>query len=829
DGRPQIVAIAGEAGVGKSTLVRQLLPEVRLRNGHLVMGRAVEADVKPPYGPWAEVLGAVRSRVDATGREWRELPRLLPSLGPIRAGAPSDGSGSKYVLYDEIVDFLRLAATSCPLVVVLDDMQWADSASWDTLEHLLTQLEDDRVMIALTLRAEDVNADVTARRRRLSRDERFQEIQLQRLTRDEVEQWLAAASQGQELGDKLLPALYRHTEGNPFLVLQVLRSLIEDGEILYADGKWTWRETSGLRLPVAVSDLMARRLERLAPRTRQILTTAAVIGRVFDIDLAVAAGAGTEDELLDAIDEAVAAAVLEPSRQDSDRFAFAHTLLVDSIRATANPRRLRRTHQAVAEALASRSPAAAAEIAGHYDLAGDAARTFHWAMRAGRQAKGVYAHDEAMSFFSMAHRHAEAAGDQLESALLVAQVAETAGRYAEGERLCNQTLAELAESPDVSSNLRRLRRHRERLRQLQGQSSRQTLEAYHRLLDDAEVAGDEAERIELLMTISQAQARLGDWPEAERVARDAIRRAEDLGDARLLADALVRLGATLVLVGNQEALQYYERASSLFTASGDWYGIVRCQINAGIVYSLAGDTTAAEAAYQRAVTLGREAHAPDVGGVASLNLGVLYMKAGRYDDAQQYFEEARRLFTQVKNEPHRLATLYNLGHLARERGEAERAVAWYDESAQLARQIAQADVEIGAIAGAGLAAWSLGRRDAALHALRDVEALIGGRREWWFQGRELVEALRVRSLHAQVGPVLAADALARGVSAAEAHDAYGAAWLVAELAPELAAAGAGAVWELVAKYAGRVDALGYAPLSRRYAALNRAQRLASAG
>ncbi|MBA3891671.1 MAG: diguanylate cyclase, partial [Gemmatimonadaceae bacterium] len=272
EGNPQIVAIAGEAGVGKSTLLRQLLPEVRLRSGHLVMGRAVEADVKPPYGPWAEVLSAVRSRVDAEERVWRELPRLLPSLGRVSEDAPSDGSASKYVLYDEIVDFIRIAARACPLVIVLDDMQWADSASWDTLEHLLTQLEGDRVMIALTLRAEDVNADVTARRRRLSRDERFQEIPVQRLTRAEVEQWLAAASQGQELGEKLLPALYRHTEGNPFLVLQVLRSLIEDGEILFADGKWTWHETSGLRLPVAVSDLMARRLERLAPRTRQILT-----------------------------------------------------------------------------------------------------------------------------------------------------------------------------------------------------------------------------------------------------------------------------------------------------------------------------------------------------------------------------------------------------------------------------------------------------------------------------------------------------------------------------------------------------------------------------
>ena len=77
-GEPRVVAVVGEAGVGKSTLLRQLLPEVRLRGGSLVMGRALEADVKPPYGPWAEILSAIKQRVNAPGRVWRELPRLVP-------------------------------------------------------------------------------------------------------------------------------------------------------------------------------------------------------------------------------------------------------------------------------------------------------------------------------------------------------------------------------------------------------------------------------------------------------------------------------------------------------------------------------------------------------------------------------------------------------------------------------------------------------------------------------------------------------------------------------------------------------------------------------
>jgi predicted ATPase len=210
--------------------------------------------VKPPYGPWAEALGAVVARVSQAGREWHELPRLVPAMGDSKQQTVPTLSGNKYALYNEIAEYLRLAAAACPLVIVLDDMQWADTATWDTLEHLLPQLDRDRIMIALTIRAEDVTSDVQTRRRRLSRDERFDELQLPRLSREELEQWLAAASHGQDLGEKLLPVLYRHTEGNPFLVLQVLRSLIDEGDIRYVNGRWTWRETSELRLPVAVSE-----------------------------------------------------------------------------------------------------------------------------------------------------------------------------------------------------------------------------------------------------------------------------------------------------------------------------------------------------------------------------------------------------------------------------------------------------------------------------------------------------------------------------------------------------------------------------------------------
>src|SRR5207237_1286213 len=130
--------------------------------------------------------------------------------------------------------------------------------------------------------------------------------------------------------------LQRYSEGNPFLTTQILRTLLDDKLIQFNSGRWELRSRGDIQLPAAVAGLMERRLEKLSPDTRRILATGAVIGRVFDIDLACAAGAGTEDELLDAIDEATAHAVLEPVGTGATSYSFTHSLLVNAVASSAN-------------------------------------------------------------------------------------------------------------------------------------------------------------------------------------------------------------------------------------------------------------------------------------------------------------------------------------------------------------------------------------------------------------------------------------------------------------------------------------------------------------
>src|SRR3954463_145071 len=530
---PSIVSVVGEAGVGKSTLIRQLLPELRLRAGSLVAGRCFETDVKRPYAPWAEALTAVNQLGVGGGQVWKELPRLVPELGAA-SGAQAQ---HKYVLFDEVVAYLRMASASRPIVVVLDDMQWADNPSWGFIEHVVASLERDRILIALTVRTEDAERSVVERMRRLSRDERYSEIPLRRLSEREVAVWLDHVFAHQDIDPAILPLLQRYSEGNPFLTTQILRTLLDDKLIQFNSGRWELRSRGDIQLPAAVAGLMERRLERLSPAPRRILATGAVIGRVFDIDLACAAGAGTEDELLDAVDEGVSHSVLESIGTGGSTYSFTHSLLVNAVTQSINARRLSRIHERVAVALEAHAPTRLAEIAVHYDRAGNAEKTYSFAMAAGRASVALYAHAEARTFFDLGARCAADEAQRATAMFPLAELAETEGKYADAERLCEEILEDLGPKAGVAQYLP-LRRMRERIRANLGRSSAETIKACHALLIEAVAMGERAEEAALLGMISQGHARLGNSEEAEAVARQASEAARVAGDSRALADSL---------------------------------------------------------------------------------------------------------------------------------------------------------------------------------------------------------------------------------------------------------------------------------------------------
>jgi diguanylate cyclase (GGDEF)-like protein/putative nucleotidyltransferase with HDIG domain len=775
----QVVGISGEAGIGKTTLLRKLEPEVRLRTGTVVVGRSHEPDVRPPYGPWVEAISALHRLGAVPAREWRELPRIVPALRA-EGYSPDARPADKYQLLDEIVEYFRLGTMRRPLVVVLDDMQWGDRASWDALEHAMAQLHDARLMLCLTIRTEDAER-IAASQRRISRSERYHEIRLPRLRPSDVSTWVANVLHPSDIGDELSTLLYQYSEGNPLFVVQILRELVEEGVVWHGSKGWQWNGVVQLELPTAVEDLLARRLSRLSPAASKILTVASVVGRSFDLEVVEKAGELEEDALLDAIDEGVAAGViLHVKGRDGEHYAFAHGLLAEALRRGTNPRRLQRIQCRVAEVIESLRPHSLTEIAVLYDQGGDPRRAYQYALQAGARATDVYALDDAIAVYGIAVRRASTPDERLQARRSLVEVWRLAGRYVEAEALCGEMLSD-DESALSATDRVVMERVRLQLRVRQGEPPAVTIEKARSLLERAEALGAHRERIELLTLLSEAHARVHEIGEAEQLARLALDDANALVDDVLIAATRVRFGTTLFESSPSFALEQFLLAGVVYRANGDRYGMVRCLVNAGIAYLRVGNGAEAEKSYREAIRIAEESKITDLGGLASLNLGVLSLRRGNHDEAAEQFRQAEKQFTRVHNEPRRLAAIYNQANLERDRGDSGVALGLYDAAAALADELGLRHVRAGAVAGAGLAALSLGRRD---HARRLHETLLAALAELgdrYFQGGEIVHAFLVHyAFYAHEGTGPAAQRAMRAMHELASHDPYGHIWLVTE-------------------------------------------------
>ena len=815
-GHPRVVSLFGETGTGTATLLRQLESEVRLRGGMFAMASSSNLSIGNPYGVWRALLAATHRFPASPERQWHELQHLEPSLGKDDNG---QHTGSQYRLLGELADYVRSLAANRPLVIVLDEMQWADANSWDALEHLLTQLDTDRMMICLAHRP-DSAFDTSPHRQMLKRHNIVRELAISRLTREEVKQWLEAAFHRQQVGREFLAFLYRHTEGNPLFIAQLLRALVEQGAIWHNGLRWEWTPVSELRLPPGRAALIAQRLSRFSSSTQAVLATAAMIGREFDVELVVSAGAGSEPAVKLALSEALTAGLLRPSLERREgSFAFAHEEIAEVLVDPLPREQLRQLHQRVARALAKRRPDRPGEIAQHFDAAGDSADAYRWGQLAAKDAERVYANAAAGEYLQLAARNATTPAELAEIRVALAHLAETGGRFDEVEELCDLAIEWFAGQGNERRALT-LKRMRERARMELGQPARVTLDALVVLDAEAERLGFDHERVSLLMMASQTHGRLGDQRTAERLAAQCVETAETLGDQALLAEALNRLGTTTLSGTPGRAYAAYSRALEIFENLGDIRGQARCYGNLGIAAQFEARLDEAAHAFDRAINVARAGGMRDLWGVAAVNLGVLSQKCGDYDRARELFGEALALFAAVKHSEFQLAALYNMAHVERELGLWESAAELYEATNPLAQRIGQSDIEIGALAGIGICFLELGRVEGARRTLEALEVRMGSRPDW-FQNRELVEAFFVRMAVREGAREKALERFASAVRLAESSDLYCAAWLTASCADDLLELDSEGVKSSIRRYSERVRELGYAEMTRRYDALIR--------
>jgi class 3 adenylate cyclase/tetratricopeptide (TPR) repeat protein len=421
-GSVRLMLLAGEPGIGKTTLAARFASEVYDLDGLVVYGRSDE-DLGVPYQPWIEALTqlvtAMPERVLAAHVAARgaHLARLVPQVASrlgVDVSSGVDADAERFVLYGCVTDLLQRVSQDRPVLVVLDDLHWADRATVQLLRHVATAEQPMSVGALGTFRDTDVGAGdpVSELLAGLHREGGAERIVLRGLTDLDVLALLERIA-GHEMTDDgvaLRDALLAETAGNPFFVGEILRHLAESGAISQRDdGRWVADpDLRAAGLPVSVREVIGRRLATLGPDTERVLGLGAVIGRDFEIGLLAAVAQMDEDVVLDVCETAVTAAVLSTT-DIPDRYTFAHALIEHTLYDALSPSRRARAHKAVAEAIESLlgdDPSArAAELAYHWGAAvqpTDTAKAIHYARIAGDRALHLLAPDEAVRWYGQA-------------------------------------------------------------------------------------------------------------------------------------------------------------------------------------------------------------------------------------------------------------------------------------------------------------------------------------------------------------------------------------------------------------------------------------------
>ncbi len=415
-GRARVVLLSGEPGVGKTRLAHELMASVAQAGAAVLRGGCYEYEAMTPYLPFVEALrayvrsqpaGSLRQRLGPTAPEIARLaPEIDAKIGPLAPNPTLAPNDERLRLFDNIARFLATLAGDIGLLLFLDDLHWADQATIALLRYLLRNLPNERLLVLATYRDDEMDRTHPLADALLAwhREHIATRLTLGRLSEAETAAMLATLFEQDSVSAEFAEAIYHETEGNPFFTEEVVKSLIEQGQV-YREGEgWGRRAVAELAIPTSIKEVIGRRLAHLSQTCIETLHAAATLGKTFGFGELAAVSTMDEDALLDALDEASAAQLIRPEGADS--FVFTHDKIRETLVEELNPLRRRRLHQRVGEGLeklyAAELDGHAADLAYHFVAGHDWRRGLAYSLRAADSAARLFGHDEALKYLAMA-------------------------------------------------------------------------------------------------------------------------------------------------------------------------------------------------------------------------------------------------------------------------------------------------------------------------------------------------------------------------------------------------------------------------------------------
>lgn len=413
--RSSLLALQGEAGVGKTRLMQELGVYAQSRGAVVLSGSTFERTLA--YAPWIEVARQYVAQVPGEllrrmlGPRAPELVKLVPDIvakvGTTPPAKPLGEQQDKIRLYEAVTQFFISICTESPLLLLFDDMQWADQSSLDLLEYFVRSTSNHRVLTACAYRPEDVqpNSPLHPSLMKFNRQRLLETIQVRNLGKEETVELIKQMFGEQTITPEFADLIYERTGGNPFFVEEVLRSLVEDGTVFRTEKGWDRKPIRELRVPNTVRTILKSRLSKLDPETMSVLVLASVTGLEFDFEVLREVTQIDEDKLLERLETALASGLVhEPSQRGVFRFVDnrIRELLLDDL----SKIRRGKYHQRIAEAMekvyAKSLDRRAELIANHAYEAGDAERATRFSIIAGDRNRAIHAYEQAVNDYRRA-------------------------------------------------------------------------------------------------------------------------------------------------------------------------------------------------------------------------------------------------------------------------------------------------------------------------------------------------------------------------------------------------------------------------------------------
>ena len=660
----RLVLVHGEVGVGKTRLVQEVIDHAD--DICLLVGHAYEADGIAPYQPLVEALRCALPLLDALDPPlapiWlRELARLLPEL-EVRlppgamTGLAVDAEQARSRLFEGVARLLARLAERQPVVLVVDDLHWADEATLEMLNYLARTVARQRVLLIGTYRTEEAGPALHRLIRDLRRAELVTQVQVRRLNLEEVTLMIRRMAGMEEGAERFSRRIFERTAGNPFYILEVLRSLFEQGVLRREARGWAtaWEDFASdyrtLPLPTSVREVVEARLERLDPHARAMLETAAVIRQPFSFRIVQQASNLPETEALDAFDALLRASLIHEVASDLEGsiYDFTHPLIREVAYQNLSGARRQHLHMRVGRALEAAGPVEGVvdRLAYHFAQGGARDKALRYAIAAGHRAREVHAAEAAIEHYQRALTLRPDPTQEAEIQAGLGDVYTLCGRHAEAIAAYNAALA-LSDDPQHMADLhRRIGRVYERSGDYEA-----ALRHFHAGKAVLADVGPSPMSARLDDGIALIHIRQGQPEEAAALCQQALTELENLADVdtRLEEAWLTNtLGSAYLARGEYEAaLENFQRSLQLRRVLGDTQGLATLHNNIGVVHYYRGDYQAAHDYYLRSLRAKEEIG--DMYGLAisHTNLGLTSFRLGALDEARRHLRRALELCREI--------------------------------------------------------------------------------------------------------------------------------------------------------------------------------------